>query len=771
MAEQVQLILDVRLNGVRSPLLWQFVLLPDSTLATSTRRLGLLGFDVRGLPPEAEIVRLDDLPGIRYRYVEARQMVEIDASDDALVPVVLDSASRPAPIDPDKLVRNLGAVLNYGLYTDIGQHGLSAVGQYNLRLLTWHGVGETNGYATWVNGRARKNLSHVRLDTRWRYVDVRRTAVLTIGDSIADPGTLGNAYRFAGIQLRRDFGRRSDLVTNVLPVLSGSAAVPSTLDLYINGLRYFTGEVGRGPFQFRSLPNIGGGATARMVLTDATGRETEISKPLFFVEGVLPRGMLDFSMEIGFPRVNYGVDSFDYYGKITGSGMIRYGVTDGFTLRAYAESMPGLSSGTVGGTARLGSIGSLSVALAGSHFEGDFGVRYQVDGHVTLGGVDLYASVNRADTDFQNIVTVTSIRKAARPPVLDLPSGPVVGPIDEPVQIAFSRRTQRVAASFTLARTGVNLGFTNAQLPEQKIRMVNMALSRPLGRRVAAWANSYRDFGSRKDYGVIAGISITLGKHGWGSSNFSHRRDHAMVSTRVTHARNEGHGSVGWSVVNNQQLSGDRPGIRAANMTYNAHHTILGAGIEQSGDRVTGHASVEGAVVAMGGLYFAPRIGSSFAVVKGAGANTPVKVNTREMTHTDRNGRALVPDLRSLAVNRVAIDPTNLPVDVRAQRTEVEVIPDDRAGAIIDFGVAPEAAAVLVLVDADGQPLPLGSLATLEGGTEEAVIGYDGRTYVTGLAARNRLVVQRGGAPDCSVEFDFAPVPGRQVTIGPLTCR
>ncbi|MCB5425947.1 fimbrial biogenesis outer membrane usher protein [Altererythrobacter sp. CC-YST694] len=755
---------------MRSPLLWEFVLLPDGKLATSSKRLGLLGFDVSHLPPDAALVRLDDLPDVDYRYVEARQLVEIDAGSRAIVPVVLDAASVPTPIDPDKLVRNLGAVLNYGAYADVGPNSLAATAQYNLRLLTWHGVAETSGYANWVSG-ARKDFSHVRLDTNWRYIDVRRVAVLTIGDAIADPGSISSAYRFGGIQLRRDYGGRSDLVTNALPVLNGSAAVPSTVDLYLNGLRYFTGEVGRGPFQFRSLPNLGSGATATMVLTDATGRETRITRPIYFVQGLLPRGMLDFSMEVGFPRLNYGVKSFDYYPQIVGSGMIRYGVTDGLTLRLYAESMPGLVSATLGGTVRLGGFGAVTGAVAGSHFEGATGMRYLVEAQVRLGGIDFYGSVARADTNFQNIVTATSIKAGSRPHEPDPGTGPVIGPIDVPIQVAFSRRTQRFGASFTIAKTGVNIGYTHVHLPQRDVRIVNLALSRPLGRRIAVWANGYKDFSDRQDYGVVAGVSVTFGNHSWSSSNVSHNRGATMLSARYTHDAGQDHGNFGWSTVVNQGLSGDAPNLRAANLTYNAHHTILGAGIEQSGERITGHASVEGAVVAMDGLFFAPQIGNSFAVVKGASADTPVEVNTRPITHTDSHGRALVPELRSLATNTVSIDPRNLPIDMKAERTEVQVIPDDRAGVIVNFGVAPQAAAVLVLVDAAGQPLPVGSLATLEGRTEEAVVGYDGRTYVTELTAHNRLIVQRKDAPTCSVDFDFVPLPGKQVMIGPLSCR
>ncbi|MFD1957988.1 fimbria/pilus outer membrane usher protein [Novosphingobium panipatense] len=204
----------------------------------------------------------------------------------------------------DKVTRNTGALLNYGVYADIGKDS-QASAQYDLRILTRRGVLSTTGFATLADD-GNGGVDHTRLDTYWRIVDVRTAIALTLGDTIGSGGGIASAYRLAGIQIQRDFESRPDLVTMALPTLNGTAAVPSTVDLYINGLRYFTGTVGRGPFQFRSLPNIGGGATATVVLTDATGRETRLSKPLFFAPDLLPQGRLDFSVEAGFPRLNYG---------------------------------------------------------------------------------------------------------------------------------------------------------------------------------------------------------------------------------------------------------------------------------------------------------------------------------------------------------------------------------------------------------------------------------------------------------------------------------
>ena len=334
------LILEVRLNGVRSPLLWQFELLSDGSLATTADRLSQLGLDLArlGIPADAPLVRLVDLPGVTHRYVDSTQSVEIDAADAALFPVVLDAGVAPVQVDPERIEHNFGAMLNYSLFGAVSQEGAALSGQYEVRLLSRWGVISSNGYANLATVGP-EGAEHIRLDTFWRYVDTRHVIAISAGDVIAEGGDLGVVYRLGGVQVRRDFGNRPDLVTTALPILSGTAAVPSAVDLYVNGVRYFSGVTGPGPFQFRSLPNIGGGAKAMVLLTDAAGRETRIEKPIFFSPRLLPRGLLDFSVEAGFPRLNYGSKSFQYLDQPAASGSLRYGLKDWLTVMAHVEGM------------------------------------------------------------------------------------------------------------------------------------------------------------------------------------------------------------------------------------------------------------------------------------------------------------------------------------------------------------------------------------------------------------------------------------------------
>jgi outer membrane usher protein len=759
----VPLILEVRVNGQLVPGLWQFQLLPDGGLSASSVQLRALGLR---LPPGDAPTRLSALPGVRYHYVEATQSLEIDAADDALVPVVLDSRSAPVPLDVDRIETNRAALLNYGVYASASDAEVLASLQYEARLLGQWGSFSTSGFTTWASsGQGR--VAHRRLDSFWRLVDARRVMVLTVGDAIGDGGQLGSAYRLGGIQLRRDFGNRPDLVTMALPIVSGSAAVPSVLDLYVNGMRYFSGEVGRGPFQFRSLPNFGGGVNATIVMTDAAGRETRISQPIFFVPGLLPPGLMDFSVEAGFPRLDYGVDSFNYLGDPAASGTVRYGVSQSLTAMGHVEAMPGLANGSVGATLRIGGLGSLTAGVAASRFEGAFGTRWSLEGQTRLRGINLFAAIERSHSDYQDIVTATWVKSGRLEDRALIPGGRP----GEPILEAYSRKTERAGASFSLGSVGVNLGYTRLRLPSQNLRITSASLHRTLFGRLSIWANGYSNHGDRDDFGLFLGFNLALRGGTSLSSSLASRQGGATLSTRLTHDPGLQEGAVSWSLASNDPLSGDEPTARAADIRYLGHDATLGAGVAHFDGRFRATGFVEGSVVLMGGLFLSPRIDSSFAVVTGAGANTPVYANTRRVAHSDARGRALVPSLNSLQLNHVSIDPSNLEVDLRPDRTQAEVIPADRGGVVVDFGVRPVAAAIVILVDASGKPLPVGALALREGSDEAVVVGYDGRVYLSGLAAHNRVRVQRPGLPDCAASFDFAPVAGQQILIGPLECQ
>ena len=104
------------------------------------------------------------------------------------------------------------------------------------------------------------------------------------------------------------------------------------------------------------------------------------------------------------------------------------------------------------------------------------------------------------------------------------------------------------------------------------------------------------------------------------------------------------------------------------------------------------------------------------------------------------------------------------------ERVDDEVVPADRSGVLVNFRVEPVQAASVVLHDANGEPLALGSGVELNGDAGAgALVGYDGAVYLEKLKPHNTLVVH-APAGDCRARFDYRYETGKVPLVGPLVC-
>ncbi len=77
--------------------------------------------------------------------------------------------------------------------------------------------------------------SFVRLETTLTHDFPSSLATLRLGDTISVPGSWADAVRFAGLQWGSNYGIRPDLVTTPLLAVTGTAVLPSTVDVFVNG--------------------------------------------------------------------------------------------------------------------------------------------------------------------------------------------------------------------------------------------------------------------------------------------------------------------------------------------------------------------------------------------------------------------------------------------------------------------------------------------------------------------------------------------------------
>jgi outer membrane usher protein len=171
------------------------------------------------------------------------------------------------------------------------------------------------------------------------------------------------------------------------------------------------------------------------------------------------------------------------------------------------------------------------------------------------------------------------------------------------------------------------------------------------------------------------------------------------------------------------------------------------------------------------GLFPSNTIYDSFAVVDtNPVAHVRVLQENRDVGTTNSSGRLLVPDMRSFDLNRIAIEPTDIPPEATINTASRELRPQDRSGVVVKFPIKFSHGALLKLVDATGVAVPLGSTATLRATGTVVPVGYDGDAYVEDLSPHNELLIEFPDGNRCTAAFDYKSIAGDIPLIGPLRC-
>lgn len=763
------LYLEVSINGQPTRTVVSFYPLDGKLYADleDLRQLGLETASLQHLPGlrsirldraragEAQLVALEQVPGLQYRYDAARQSIALLAGASLVRPNQIGSRAS-APV---RAASDTGLVLNYDAFLQgNAAHGadtsLSLANEE--RLFGGFGILLNDGVA-----RAGSGLSgYTRLDSNWHDDDPAALTTVQAGDAISSSLSWTRSVRLGGFQYRRNFALRPDLITFPLPTLSGSAAVPSAVDLYINNVRQFSSEVPSGPFVINNPVALTGSGQARLVVRDELGREVSTTLPLYVDNRMVATGLSSWSVEGGVLRRNFGLRSFDYGGTPSASGSLRYGWSDALTLEAHGEASAGVYNAGAGGLLRLGQLGVINAAASGS---AGGGAQAALGYQIVLPSFSFFTQSTRSQDRYRDLA---SIGGTPPPRILD--------------QLTVSLpllRTQSIGLSYihlrALSAPGPDPG---GSTPSESVsRIASLGYTAQLRRWCSLFANAYRSVDSSHNQGVSLGLSIDLGQRtvGFASGGRSQGSDNYGASLVKTADYNGG-----WEWALQDAEAGQGNYNRLARAGYLGRYGELSAAAQEAQGQALLSLDGSGGLVYMDGtLQPSRRIYDSFALVSTDGvAGIPVLNENRVMGNTDSGGHLLIPDLNSYQRNHLAIDSLVLPADASIPVDHLEVVPRSEAGALAHFAVQRYTAATVILVDGAGKPLPSGTLLHHQESGRDFVVGYDGQAFIENLDAHNHLRARNSDpheAVDCSAAFDYqAPREGSSLpTIGPLRCR
>jgi outer membrane usher protein len=754
--------LDVSINGVSCDKIVAIHQEPDGSLSVLPDDLKSIGL----LPPGPDAglgdarIALGRLPDVTYVFDAETQSINFIAPDTARIRLIVDARDdgdgspgariNDAGGNDGEVSNGLGVLLNYDVYANASKPDAGGIVVAPLA-----GTFEARAYGPF--GLVAQTFSVLsdpfvarRLDTIWSYSDPASMRTFRAGD--VTTGALGwtRPTRLGGIQVQNDFGLRSDVITYPVPSLSGSAALPSSVDLLINNTDRYSGTVPAGPFDIVNIPVITGAGTVQLVVKDPTGKQVVTTLDYFTSPQLLKPGLIDYSAELGFARTRFGGSGDGYDPRLMASASIRTGVTDWLTWEGHAEGGLALLSGGSGYTAALGRRGVGQFSVAASRTAQAVGLQVGGSAQFAFGAVRIGARALRSFGRYEDIASFTA------PGIVDHSS---------PTPAAVYQLSLSLPTPWEGGRA--NLSYTQSERPSGEMAQI---VSASYGQRLfsgSGSATAYYDIKSR-NYGVALSMWSPIGALSGGTSV---RRDAGRTLLTANLGRNGG-GDVGdtsWLL----EVAKDDSTDFSASTSTELPAATLRARAARSGSQTGVQAELSGSVVAAdGGVFLARPVSDAFAVVDVGAAGIPVMYENRLVGVTGNNGKLLVPGLSAYQKNRVSIDPTKLPLDKVVEDTTALVSPARGAGVVVTFGKQTSGGTALVSFrDAAGEYLPLASTGKTGPDAEEFIVGYDGAALVDGLVADNKVTITLPDGGSCEADFPYAASGGELANISDVVCR
>lgn len=604
--------------------------------------------------------------------------------------------------------------------------------------------------------------------TRDHLDDLQRTVA---GDFFTPSRDLSTGVSLGGLSISKLYGLNPYLVHSPTQSLSGTVALPSDLEVYLDGQRIRTERLRPGEFELRDIQAFGGARSVRLVLRDSFGRVQEFNYSFYFSDQPLKQGLHEYSYNIGAMRRDYGLAS-NHYGPAAFSLFHRYGLTDAVTLGLRAEGKRSFYNAGPLATVVLGSAGIVNVALAASSNDGLRGGAGSAAYNYQTQNWSAGVATRRDWGDYATLGDPPSFSDRRH-------EGSAVASYNFPgfgaVSLSHTVRSSR-------QRTTAAAQAQNIATAPLKQRVTALSYSLPLRSSMAsltARLSHIKDTKSRNE--LTLGLIVFLSKDYSVAANFQGNKAEHRESIEFTKNQPIGEG-LGYVLVADRSTDLQTRSLNGrSSVQYNATAAILRGeyGRHQSSDPAVNdyRLSVAGGVAYVGGnVAFGRPVTGSYGLVKvGQLPGVAVSANGQPMGKTNANGTLFLPTLNPYFDNDVSIAPETVPIEYSIPATSKKVAPSLRGGVVIDFAVTKVQAFTGKLKYQDeGANKPVEFLEisfSAEGKTQSLQTGRDGEFYVENLKPGTFAAKVLVDGKPCLFDLVIPKSEETFVELGEVTCR
>gem|GEM_PF-2454454 len=724
----------------------------------------ILLFDVREhvYATQEEVQRWRFSPSSAAALITYHGVRYVDLSTYDAITVAVDSQHQElditaSPHDFAKTDVQLGATTpqrttdaRSGGYLNYAAHADTVAGRPIFNGLFGLGVSNSSGGAFTTNFVTQDLLSRpraIRLDTGWQFDNPDNHRSLHVGDFITQPASLGIPVRFAGISVATDFSTEPQFITFPTASARGVAALPSVVDVLVNGYKTGSALIPAGPYDIGAIAGVSGMNQAQVVVRDVTGSAHIVSLSFYTTPTLLKPGLSSYAYEAGTERFNYGIDSGSY-GHPFAQGTWRHGFTDRFTSETHVEITKSFQSYGLGGTLSLNDAGTFNAGLMQSIGAAGTGRRALVGYEYRTPRLSAFAQVQLADQAFREIgydATTGGLRSLWQTGLsFILPRGD---------QFSFTSINRRFWGN--TSQQFLDFGFARAMPRGTLLLGYVMPQSGQPGLASATFVTSFGARGS-----AVTSASVQQGK----------------VSQDLAMQLGMPPSGIG-DAIDFREQSGASKSLYAQ-ATHQTQGMSESLALLASSARADLFADFSSSLIFLDHRALqARRVMDSYGLVELPDyPNVDVLLNNHKIGETDNHGDFVLPSLLPYSANTIGIDPSKLPISANIASINAVAVPNRGGAVIVRFATQRPGGVLITVVDSNGQPLSPGTIVRSQD-SNVWPIAEDGQAYLAGIApGKHTLQSSRGTVPcefDVTVPNDVEQMPnlGKVVCVDEVTAR
>ena len=624
---------------------------------------------------------------------------------------------------------NFGAFLNYDLNYEKNKQDENFGALPELGVFKDNWILRNNAVYRNNKGFDFEEEEFVRLNSSLEIDFAKSATKLIIGDTTSPYSALINGVRFGGISFGTDYVSRPDYVYWNIPSLRGSAVLPSTVDLYIDGVNIYQKKISPGDFNLQTGASIESAGTAQMVVQDVLGNTTVRSFPVLISNKLLREGLNDYNISLGKLRFNYDESNGDYRDFFT-SVYFRRGMTSRTTLGASATYSDDIRSAGLLWTQAVNRWFVLDSILLGSQTDVEDGFSAGIAVNRNFGKFNFGASSKYATKDYR-----------------------ALGYEDNHVFPKFENMAYFSIPNFPIFKN-LNVNYIeqiqyesdNVLFNVEDRKMLTVGVSQEITPRLMYTANYFQEFGDSDNSGAFISLSYNFG---------AGRRVQADAGTNKSGGIRYIQNSFG-EYGANYAVGVDYRNDETVFNTYGGLSTEVGdltINYLKSDTDYSGQVNFRGAVVLLGGQYaMTSAVDNAFALVKvGDRKDIDVLRSMSPVGKTNEEGYAFVHDIVPYINYDISFDANQLPIESKVPNAAYRLVALGQRGYTINFQVFDTQQILVKILDEQGDTFVAGSEVAID--TPEAdvyPIGTDGTVMLYGLVEGNyKLTVRTSGGRSC----------------------